>query len=264
MNRTLIQQHTSTLIKNLIAEANALKDLKQTTLKGQLRELLTSKIFDKFLTSQFGTGSGVIINQKGEQSAEMDIIIYDRRILPPFIEKRKKGVYPAECVLAVIQVRSWVSKTTIREYADLAKKFYEKIYHPHSVLRWYRPMLERGGWLPLYSLIGFKHRGIFRREKNREEIITWMADNAKPLFGVCIINKLSWLDVMKKTKGRGSLALINESNNKETNEETKAFIMVLLDNIRTLSQIRYLTLIQHADWLGIYTRDQTGLGKYFE
>jgi len=251
VNRTLIQEHTSALIKNLITEADALKNLDHKLLKGQLRELLTREILLKFLTSQFGTGNGVIINQKGEKSEEMDIIIYDRRILPPFIQKQNKGIYPAECVMAVIQVRSWVSKDTIRKYSDLAKKLYDEIYNPASSLPWYRPIMK-----PFYSLIGFYHRGIFKKE-SYEETLHWMMNNAKPLMGVCLVNKLSWLNVMRP---EGSLKMVDETNN----EETKAFLAVLLDNVRTFSQRRYLTLTQHKDWLGIYTRDQTGIRKFFE
>jgi len=56
----------------------------------------------------------------------------------------------------------------------------------------------------------------------------------------------------------------------ENNEETKAFVAVLLDNIRTESQERYSTLVspksqeRHKDWLSLYIRDQSGIKKFFE
>lgn len=250
MNRSPIQQHTSAIIKGFIEETGALKNLDQHTLKGRLRELFTSRILSKFLTSQFGIGTGVIINQSGEQSKQIDIVIYDKRILPPFIEEQKIGVYPAESVLAVIEVRSWVSKETIREYSDSAKKLYDEIYNPVSSIYGDLPRMR-----PLYSLIGFYDKGIFKNE-GEKEILHWMVNNAKPLFGVCLVNKFSWLNVVRT---EGSLKMVDENN-----EETKAFVAVLLDNIRTLSQRRYLSLVNHVDWLGIYTRDQTGIRKFFE
>ncbi|MCW4043502.1 MAG: hypothetical protein NWE90_07250 [Candidatus Bathyarchaeota archaeon] len=250
MNRSPIQQHTSAIIKGFIAEVNALKNLGHQVLKGRLRELFTSRILSKFLTSQFGIGTGVIINQRGEQSKELDIVIYDRRILPPFIEEQKIGIYPAECVLAVIEVRSWISKKIIKEYSDSATKLYDETYNPNSSLyRDYQKMR------PFYNLVGFYHKGIFKNE-SREQILRWMMNNAKPLFGVCLVNKLSWLSVVRP---EGSLKMVDEYN-----EETKAFIAVLLDNIRTFSQRRYLSLVNHVDWLGIYTRDQGGIRKIFE
>ncbi|MCK4481707.1 hypothetical protein KAU55_00665 [Candidatus Bathyarchaeota archaeon] len=250
MSRSPIQQHTSAIIKGFIGEVNALKNLDHRTLKGRLRELFTSRILSKFLTSQFGIGTGVIINQRSEQSKEIDIVIYDKRILPPFIEEQI-GVYPAESVLAVIEVRSWVSQKDIKEYSDSAKKLYDEIYNPNSsIYHDYDLHIMR----PLYSLVGFYHKGIFKNESHGE-ILQWMVDNAKPLFGVCLVNKLSWLQV---TVPQGSLKLVNQYN-----EETKAFVAVLLDNIRTFSQKRYLYLLRtHKDWLGIYTRDQGGIRKW--
>ena len=57
----------------------------------------------------------------------------------------------------------------------------------------------------------------------------------------------------------GSLKMVDQYN-----EETKAFVAVLLDNIRTYSQRRYFALQNHADWLSIYTRDQGGIREEFE
>ena len=250
MNRSPIQQHTSALIKGFIEEANALRELDQKSLKGRLRELFTSKILSKFLTSQFGMGTGVIINQRGEQSKQVDIVIYDRRILPPFIEEQKIGVYPAECVLAVIEIRSWISEEIIREYSGSAAQLYQEIYNPDSSL-----YQDYSNMRPLYALLGFYDKGIFKNE-NSEEILQWMKNNAKPLFSVCLVNKLSWLNVVRP---EGSLKMVDEYN-----EETKAFVAVLLDNIRTFSQRRYLSLVEHVDWLGIYTRDQSGIREIFE
>lgn len=250
VNRSPIQQHTSALIKGLIAETESLRNLDQKSLKGQLIELFTSRIVSRFLTSQFGMGTGVIVNQKGEQSKQTDIIIYDRRIMPPFIEEQKIGVYPAECVLAVIEVRSWVSEKVIKEYSDKAAKLYSEIYDPDYSL--YR---DYSKFRPFYALVGFYDKGIFKNE-TYEEILQWMMNNAKPLFGVCLVNKLSWLNVMRP---EGSLKMVDVYN-----EETKAFVAVLLDNIRTYSQKRYLSLVEHVDWLGIYTRDQGGIREEFE
>lgn len=250
MSRSPIQQHTSAIIKGLIEETRAIGNLEHDPEKGRLRELFVTRILEKFLTKQFGTGTGVIINQKREQSKEMDIVIYDNRILPPFIEEQKVGVYPAECVLGVIQVRSWISKETIREYAESARRLHEGIYNPASSLHpdYYKMK-------PFYGLVGFFDKGIFNG-LSEKDILEWMMNNAKPLFGVCRVGKFSWLNVIRP---EGSLKMVDEHN-----EETKAFVAVLLDNIRTRSQERYLSLTQHRDWLGIYVRDQGGIIEAIE
>jgi hypothetical protein len=250
VNRSPIQEHTSALIRGLINESKALRTLDQTTVKGRLKELFTSKVLSKFLTSQFGVGSGVIINQVGKISKQIDIIIYDTRILPPFIEEQNIGVYPVESVLAAIEVRSRVDKSTIQMYAKSVAELYGEVYD--SDYSWYN---DYSKYLPFYCLVGFCEEKLFKTQ-NFNEIWSWMADNAKPLFGVCVINQLSWLQVCGKN---GALHLVDDNN-----EETKAFMAILLDNIRTRSQQRYLHLTEHADWLGIYTRDQAGIKIEFD
>jgi len=252
LDRSPIQQHTSALIKGLIEEAYALKNLDHKSLKGRLRELFTMRVLSKFLTRQFGIGTGVIINQEGKQSKEIDIIIYDNRILPPFIEEQKIGVYPAESVLATIEVRSWITKGIIKEYSAEAAKIFKETYNPDSSL--YKDLQQL---LPLSNLVGFYDNGIFKKE-NPFEICQWMMNNAKPLFGVCLINRFSWLNVMKT---EGAIHMVNKYN-----EETKAFVAILLDNIRTFSQRRYSYLFnprEHKDWLSIYIRDQGGIKEIF-
>lgn len=250
MNRSAIQEHTSELIRGVIGEAKALRTLDQTTVKGRLKELFISKILENFLSSQFGVGSGVIVNQAGKVSKQIDIIIYDTRILPPFIEEQKIGVYPVESVLAAIEVRSRVDKSTMKMYAKSVADLYDEVYDP--VWSLYH---DSSKYLPFYCLVGFCEEELFKG-KNFGEIWSWMANNVKPLFAVCVINQLSWLHVCGEN---GALHLVDKHN-----EETKAFIAILLDNIRTKSQQRYLQLIQHEDWLGIYTRDQAGIKKIFE
>lgn len=250
MNRSPIQEHTTALVRNLINESKALKNLDQTTVNGRLKELFVSKLLCKFLTSQFGIGSGVIINQVGKISRQIDIIIYDKRILPPFIEEQNIGVYPIESVLAAIEVRSQVDKSTIKMYAKEVAELYAEIYDPDWSL--YK---DYSKYLPFYCLVGFCDEELFKG-KNFGEVWSWMSNNAKPLFGVCVINQLSWLHVCGVN---GALHLVDGNN-----EETKAFMAILLDNIRTHSQRRYLHLTDHIDWLGIYTRDQTGIKNIFE
>ena len=262
--RSPIQQHTSAIVKGLIEESEALKNL-HSVVVGRLRELFVSNFLSKFLISQFGVGIGsVIINQRGEQSREIDIIIYDKRILPPFIGEQI-GAYPAESVLATIEVKGEISKHRIKEFSKKATELYEGIYDPASSI--YREIEDLDSYRPFYSLVGFKEekdKGIYQwmvdkiKNKCREDVLQWMVDNARPLSGICLFNKFSWLAAAAP---KGSLKLVDRNN-----EETKAFMAVLLDNVRTKSQARYLSAVgeKHKDWLSLYIRDQSGIRRFFE
>ena len=252
MKRTPIKENSSTAIKSLIENVSSLKNLDQDTVKGTLREHFVEEVLEQFLTKQFGIGKGVIYNQRGNHSGQLDTIIYDNRILPPLIEKKGIGVYPAEHVLAVIETRSWLSKPVIKKYNQSAKSLFEEVYDPEASL-----YQDLGLMKPLFSLVGFFDEGLFKND-SRVDIMNWMMENANYLFGVCLVNKFSWLNVMRP---EGSLKMVDQNN-----EETKAFIAVLLDNVRTLSQRRFLSVIggRHIDWLSIYIRDQSGIRDYFD
>lgn len=243
MDQTLIQKYSTVLIKGLIEKVISLKQLNHKVTKGQLREIFISDILKSFLTHQFSIGSGIIINQKGEQSNQNDIIIYDNRILPPFLNQFNIGVYPAESVVATVEVKSNFTQTELLKAELSAKNLIENVYKPSSSI--YK---EFSQFKPIRAVLGFYGNGI-KDLKDKTKGKTWLRSNINYLGFICLMNKYSWIN-MKSNGWTG--CIVNE-----TNEEVKRFIAVLLDNIRTLAEIKYQILSQnHKDWLGIYIRDQ--------
>jgi len=48
-------------------------------------------------------------------------------------------------------------------------------------------------------------------------------------------------------------------------EETKRFVAVLLDNVRTLAERRYhLMAGKHRDWIGVYTRENSTAKRFLD
>lgn len=251
--RTLVQEYSTVVIKSLVEKAETLKKLVHRPTHGQLKEFFVSNALKLFLTSQFGIGSGVIVNQKGEQSNQTDIIIYDNRILPPFINERGIGLYPAEAVIATIEVKSNLGSNAVLKSEKAAKKLHDEIYNPKSSYYGDYDYLK-----PLCMAIGFY--GGSRALYNESEGQSWLQKNKiKYLSGLCVINKYSWIK-FKKSNHKGWKF---QGYERETNEETKRFIAVILDNIRIYSEERFKKLLkatknkdEHKDWLGIYIRDQ--------
>ena len=256
MERTLIQKYSSSIIRGLVERSLDLSKLDHRVTKGELRELFVSNTLKAFLTKQFDIGSGIIINQKGKQSNQTDIIIYDNRILPPFIKEQQIGVYPAESVIATIEIKSKLTKSELLKSEESAKKLLEIVYNPadsiYEDFKYFRP---------LCSTIGFYGSGA-RELSNKNKGKGWLEKQIKYLKLIGLINRYSWI---KMTKG-----WVYCAHDKYTNEETKRFIAVLLDNIRTHSEKR-LRLItpndkdenekhdkdedkRHRDWLGCYIR----------
>jgi hypothetical protein len=251
MKRTTIQQYTSAIIGGMVESSIALQDLDHNLLKGELRELFVTDLLKRFLTSQFEVGSGIITNQKGEQSNQNDIIIYDNRILPPFIREQHLGVFPSECVLATIEVKSYLIKTELDKAETAAKKLHEEIYRPDASL--YGDYHE---FKPTCTIFGFYKNGP-RAIAKEEAGKTWLNQNIKYLKYIGLAQKYSWI----KMRDTG---WTQELSDKKSHNEIKRFIAVLCDNLRTRSEIRIKLLSKkdnkskegHKDWIGIYIRER--------
>ena len=242
--KNLIKRYSSAIIEGLDRKIAASSPIKHKLTKGELRELFVTNIVRHFLTKQFEVGTGIIINQKEEQSNQTDIIIYDNRILPPFIKEQHIGIFPAESVVAVIEVKSHLTKKALLSSEESARILCENIYSPSSSIYGDYKYIR-----PLCATIGFY--GIGSKElKDPEQGKSWLQSNIKHNFALCLFGKYSWLN-LRKTGW-------TKSTEKSKFEETKRFIAVFLDNLRTRSEVRlqHMSQFAHKDWIGIYIRDQ--------
>jgi len=245
MARTPIQEHVSVAVGNLIQQVGSISKL-EGNVKGTLVESFNEKILSSFLTSQFGIGKGAIINHLGEQSGETDIVIYDKRLLPPFIKQERSAVYPIESVIATIEVKCSLNMKKLKKAEASAKLLQETVFNrKQSLLKnaKYSGMCQP----PLCAVLAFRIIKKFSELSSPKEGKLWIEKNIKHLFAICIANNFSWLDV--GTKG---WSIIKRD---DTNEETKRFIAVLLDNVRTRGEQRYmLNSREHNDWFSAYIR----------
>jgi len=254
MARSSIKSHTTAILEGIIAQAKSLGPLTNPTLIGELRELLIADLFKRFLVQDLGIGTGQIINQKEELSNQIDIVIYDKRILPPFLQSQHLGLYPAEAVIAVIEVKSQLTKKDIIEASSKNNRLLFEIYSPEASI-----YDDLHNFRPLTSIVGFYDKLNFKYEntpENRKTIREWILKNVPNLWAICLMGTFSWLHVMKP---EGVVHL-----RPEYLENTKAYLAILLDNIRTSAQRRFLFLLQrpHIDWFSIYLRERDYDGLY--
>ncbi len=245
----LIKRYSTALVEGLVGKISASSPLRHRLTKGELRELFVTNLLSPFLTKQFDIGSGVVINQKEEQSDQTDIIIYDNRILPPFIKEQHIGVYPAESVVGVIEVKTNLSKDALLSAEASASRLHKEIYNARSSIY--------GKYIPpLCAAIGFYGRGsglLMNNETGRQ----WLKAICRYIFFICVVGKFSWINMGEKGW--------TPSENNQNYEETKRFIAVFLDNLRTVSEKRLnnLSKFPHKDLLSVYIREQEGIRKIF-
>lgn len=82
--------------------------------KGTVREYFVHSLLRPFLPPDMEIGQGHAINSAGLQSKQIDVIIYDRSIVPPiFIENM--GFVPCESILATIEVKSVLDSAALQD-----------------------------------------------------------------------------------------------------------------------------------------------------
>jgi Domain of unknown function (DUF6602) len=108
-----MNQHShSIFVSRVVAAlgaARAVSTLSHQGVKGAVREVLLRELFRPLLPRDMGVGTGQIATSSGDLSPQLDVIIYDRRILPPVLFEAVLGVFPIEAVLATIEVKTMLT-----------------------------------------------------------------------------------------------------------------------------------------------------------
>jgi hypothetical protein len=77
--------------------------------KGMAREKALVKHLRRFLPQRYDIGTGFVIDAAGGISKQIDLILYDRIVSPVFNIGGDLNYYPAECVVAVGEVKSTIT-----------------------------------------------------------------------------------------------------------------------------------------------------------
>jgi hypothetical protein len=103
-------------LNGLVAESKSIFDcLGHNGLRGAAREMFVKDFLLPFLPPYVGIGTGEIINHLGRRSKQIDIVLYNRGRLPPvLIGSGDLGVFPWECVIATIEVKSTLDAGELR------------------------------------------------------------------------------------------------------------------------------------------------------
>lgn len=216
-------------------QALAIGELNHKVSKGRLREIFARSILDRFLTSQFGVGSGIIVNQRGDQSFEQDVIIFDRRILPPFLQLDGLGIFPIEAVVATIEIKSILGNAELEKSEQNAQRLHDMTTHGS---------IYQDGSAPAVAILGFR-TGSLTCKNDTAEARQWLQSKLHYIWAVGVVGEICWLRL------RDWEARVGDTDF----EETKRFLSVFFDNLRTGAERRYQSIAgNHHDWLSVYTR----------
>ncbi|WP_368524843.1 DUF6602 domain-containing protein [Enterobacter asburiae] len=122
-------------VQSAMAQAKAAAGFTHQGVKGSVLEILVSQLFRPLLPADIGMGTGQIIDSyTGIMSGQIDIILYDKAILPPIVFDANTGLFPIESVLYTIEVKTTLNSTELTTAHESAKS----VRHNFS----YRPGLK--------------------------------------------------------------------------------------------------------------------------
>lgn len=120
-------------IKNLLNDFGSTSLHTHQGVKGREREIFIEELLKPLLYPTMGIGTGVIIDSYGNQSRQIDIIIYDKNIVQP-ITLGEQNIVLVESVLMTIEVKSALNKEEIRKSVKNAISVKSLIPH-YSIIK---------------------------------------------------------------------------------------------------------------------------------
>ena len=89
--------------------------------KGDGNESILRDLLKKFIPKKYGIGTGIIIDRKGNQSKQIDIIVYDQLLYPSILAVSTLHMFPVDIVYATIEVKTTLTSTDAqRSIANIA------------------------------------------------------------------------------------------------------------------------------------------------
>jgi hypothetical protein len=178
-------------ISSTIAAAQAVATVKHQGLKGQLREIFVRDLLRPLLPLYIGIGTGEIITADNNHSPQQDVVVYDTRLLPPFLADPSVGLFPVESVLYAIEVKSELNTSELKkvhENATVLKSFnYRPGRHDEALNPIHHKLLRL-----VAAVFAFSTDLTGNNASEAERYKRLHGDEEPPIQQLCIAGKGAW------------------------------------------------------------------------
>lgn len=107
----ILEQYYKGILLSLKSEVDLINQIfYHQGIKGEGNENVLRDLLIKFIPKKYGVSSGIVIDSKGNQSKQCDIIIYDNWNYPEILSLTSVKLFPVEFVYAVIEVKTTLTK----------------------------------------------------------------------------------------------------------------------------------------------------------
>lgn len=119
---SIISKKFNSKISSLKSDFSVNKDVVHNGVKGGLNEAGITELIREVIPQRYKITKGIVENNKGEQSNETDIFIYDDEILPAYIKSDLTFV-PVEAIKYIFEIKSKLNANELRTTISKFKKF---------------------------------------------------------------------------------------------------------------------------------------------
>ena len=105
-----------------VSAAQYAKSVTHAGLKGQLREIVVRDLLRPLLPFEFVVGTGQIVSAYGDTSNQIDVVVCDRRIVPPILYEEVSGIFLIESSLVTVEVKSTIDVSDLQAAHDSAAR----------------------------------------------------------------------------------------------------------------------------------------------
>ncbi|EJC6798941.1 hypothetical protein RGL59_004758 [Vibrio parahaemolyticus] len=177
-------------IKSAIGEARAVSGLTHKGVKGAVLEVLISDLFRPLLPSDIGVGTGQILDQyTGKLSNQIDIIIFDKSILPPVLFDNTMGVYPVESVLFAIEVKTTLNSSCMKDAHSSAVEL-RKFNYSHGMYDDYGDEVPHD-IIPISNFI-FALNSDLKKKTEADRYVGIYGEDRPYIDGICVVGDGFW------------------------------------------------------------------------
>ena len=109
-------------IQYAVSEAHNAVRVRHPGLIGRIRELAAGQILRPVLPAAFDIGTGKITDRNATLSAEVDLVIYNRALLPALMYSDRDGIYPIESTYYAFEIKSEASAATLSDAIEKTRQ----------------------------------------------------------------------------------------------------------------------------------------------
>jgi len=218
-----------TRAKATVDAARAAASVRHKGLRGTLREIVVKELLSPFLPADIGVGTGEVITYDNHHSRQLDVVIYDKRILPPILLEGAVGLFPIESTLFTIEVKSTLTAGELQTSHDGALEL-------RGFARTTGQFDERGQPIPdeamdVVSLLFAFDTDLAPNANSEIERYDRLRGQGEPaLRGICVVGRRCWL--WQKSDGWAKWPQTGEL------EEVVGFVAGIMNGYREIAATR--------------------------